>query len=540
MTEETYDVIIVGGGFSGTYSLYKLTKCGFRCKLIEKGSGFGGTWYWNRYPGARVDTYVPLYELSIEELWKDWEWKEAYPSGEDLLTYFDHIDRKLGLRQHCLFNATVKSAHWDAHNHLWKVAAEGNTGIYKAKSRHIVLGVGSLSTPYIPKIKGLDRFAGKWAHTAQWPAEGIEFRNKRVGLIGTGASGVQVVQEVGPKAQELVVFQRTPNMAVPMRQRPLQSNDQALAKASYPETHQRRRHTFGTFDYDLNGRETNDDTDEQRELVYEELWDLGGFRPLIGGYIDVLSSKHANDLLYAFWRKKVCERISDNGKRAILAPETPPHPFGAKRVSLEQNYWEVMCQSNIDLVNVNEEPVIEVTATGVRTTRQEYEFDVIILATGFDGYTGSFLQIDIRGEGGRTIQEHWKDGVKSYLGTSIDQFPNLWYIYGPHGPAALNTAPVVAEIQTDWLAGLLEHLRNQSITKAVAKSTAADVYSRHVCDIAPPLVLQANSWYLGANVPGKMRAIRDYMGGVPAYISELAKEVEEGYPGFQTSGPETG
>ncbi|EIW77605.1 cyclohexanone monooxygenase [Coniophora puteana RWD-64-598 SS2] len=534
MAEESYDVIIVGGGFTGTYNLYKLTKCGFRCKLIEKGSDFGGTWYWNRYPGARVDTYVPGYEFSLEEVWKDWEWKDAYPSGEDLLTYFAHLDRKLGLRPHCLFNTTVKSAHWNEGTHSWDVVAEGNTGLYKANSRYFILGVGNLAVPYVPKIKGLDKFAGKWSHTARWPKEGIEFQGKRVGLIGTGASGVQIVQEAGTKARQLTVFQRTPNMAVPMRQRPLNSQDQLLASASYPDFHRKRRQTFGTYDYDMNGRETLEDTDEQRELLYEELWTLGGFRPFLGGYTDVLKSQHANDLLYAFWRKKVSERISDDRKRAILAPEVPPHPIGAKRASLEQNYWEVMCQSNVDLVDMNEEPIIEVTATGVRTTKREYELDVLVLATGFDAFTGGFFQIDIRGEGGRTIQEHWKDGIRSYLGTSIDQFPNLWYIYGPHGPVALNTVPVVVEIQTDWLATLLEHLRDRSVTRVVAKTAATETYGRHVSEIAPPLLLKANSWYLGANIPGKMRAVRDYMGGVPAYINELAKEVEEGYPGYQT------
>ncbi|EIW77698.1 cyclohexanone monooxygenase [Coniophora puteana RWD-64-598 SS2] len=535
MSAETYDVIIVGAGFSGMYSLFKLTKASFRCKLIEAGSDFGGTWYWNTYPGARVDTPIPGYEFSLEDLWKEWTWPEMYPNGEDLRTYFNYVDRKLGLREHCLFNSTVKSAHWDDDLHMWDVKSEGVAGVYEARSRHVIFALGTSCEPYIPNIKGLNQFSGKPMHTARWPKEGLDTQGKRVGLIGTGASGVQIVQEVGPKADKLTVFHRTPNLAVPMRQRLLQAQDQTLAKSTYLDFHQRLRETFAGYSYDRNGRKTREDTDEQREAFYEEQWSLGGFRLLVGGYTDILSSKDANDLLYQFWRRKVSERIGDEKKRAILAPEIPPHPIGAKRISLEQNYWEVMSRDNVDLVDVNEEPIVEVTKNGIRTTKRKYELDVLVLATGFDAFTGSFFRIDIRGEEGRAIQEHWKDGVQSQFGLAIDKFPNLWFMYGPHTPGAFATMPVVAEIQGDWFLNTFEYLRREEITKFVAKTAAAEAYSKHVTDLAPPLLLQADSWYVGANVPGKRRQVYHYMGGMAAYIGELEEEARQAYPSFEKS-----
>ncbi|EIW77915.1 cyclohexanone monooxygenase [Coniophora puteana RWD-64-598 SS2] len=515
------------------WSLFRLVESGFRCKLIEAGSDFGGTWYWNRYPGARVDTDVPSYEFELEELWKDWNWPEVFPGGEDLRAYFKSVGQKLDLRRHCLFDHAVRSAHWGEISHLWNVTADGAAGVYEASSRHVIFALGTSAQPYIPNIKGLDRFSGHCMHTARWPRDGLETRGKRVGIIGTGASGVQVIQEVGPVAEKLTVFQRTPNLAIPMRQRALQVQEQTSAKSSYPDIFNNRHGTFTGFSYDFNPRKTEEDTPEQREAFWEGLWSLGGFRFFVGGYHDLFFSKEANDLAYAFWRKKVSERIRDPKKRDLLAPAISPHPFGAKRVSLEQNYWEVVCQDNVDIVDVNNDPIVEVTATGVRTAKRTYDLDILVLATGFDAYTGSYLQIDIRGEEGRTIQEHWREGVRSYLGTTVNKFPNLWFMYGPHSPGAFSVMPALAEVQGGWIVDAMKQLRAENVTKFVARTNAAEAYSQHVRELAPPLLLQAKSWYLGANIPGKVQGIHDYFGGVPAYIQELKEEAEKGYPNFQ-------
>ncbi|KIJ67048.1 hypothetical protein HYDPIDRAFT_85439 [Hydnomerulius pinastri MD-312] len=534
MTKEKYDAVIIGGGFGGIYHLIHLRKLGLSCKLIETGSDFGGTWYWNRYPGARVDSDIPIYEFSLEELWKGWTWKERFPGWEELQAYFKYVGDKLNLRKDCRFDSTVKSAHWDDELHSWHVTSDGKEGLYRASSRHLIVCTGFASKPYTPDIKGLGTFQGPCVHTGRWPKEGIETTGKKVGVIGTGASGVQVIQEIGPHVKHLTVFQRTPNIALPMGQCQVSEQVQKHFKPVYKEIYKKLPGTFAGFPAELIQRPMMDDSAEQRQAVFEDKWALGGFQFFIGNYQDVITSQASNDEAYAFWRKKVSSRIKDPQKRELLAPSVPPHPFGSKRASLEQYYYEIFNQDNVDLVDVNAGPILEITPKGVKTTTEEHEFDVLVLATGYDTHVGGFTAMDLRGLNGETIQEHWKDGVTTYLGMTTDNFPNLYFVYGPQGPTAFCNGPVCVEMQGSWVVDTIAYLLQNNITKFNATSHAARAYKEHVealCDAT--LIPRAKGWYMGTNIPGKKKEAYNYTGGVGTYQKEIREEIERGYPGFE-------
>ncbi|KAG9311539.1 cyclohexanone monooxygenase [Chiua virens] len=534
MAEENYDAIIVGGGFGGVYHLIQLRDLGFNCKLIEAGSDFGGTWYWNRYPGARVDSDIPIYEFSRPELWKGWTWTEKFPGQKELQAYFTYVAEKLDLRKHCRFDSPIQQAHWDDQLHLWHVTANGKDGIYSATARHLILCTGFGSKPYIPDLKGLETFKGVWSHTSRWPKEGIETTGKKVGIIGTGASGVQVIQEIGQQVETLTVFQRTPNLAIPMGQYPVSKQVQTHFKQVYDEIYQKLPTTFSGFPIDWIPRTAMQDSAEQREATYQELWDNGAFHFWIANYKDLFYDKASNDAAYAFWRNKVGERIKDPRKRELLAPAIPPHPWGCKRPCQEQYFYEIFNQDNVDIVDINTNPILEITPRGVKTADQEYEFDVLVVATGFDTHTGALLDIDIRGVNGETIQDHWRDGTVTYLGMTVDNFPNLYFVYGPQGPTAFCNGPTCVEVQGNWIVKTIEFLHQHGITKFNPISQAALDYKKHIDEMSNatlfPLV---KSWYMGANIPGKKREAYNYLGGLKTYKKEITEEMEGGYPGFQ-------
>ncbi|KAG9311516.1 hypothetical protein JVU11DRAFT_7719 [Chiua virens] len=409
--EEQFDAIIVGAGFSGMHHLHLLRQRGLRCTVIDAGGDFGGTWWWNTYPGVRVDSYIPLYELSIPELWKGWTWREKFPAGKELQAYFMYAGEKLDLRPYCRFNTVVKQARWDDQLHCWHVIAEGKDGIYKAVSRYLILCTGFASKPYIPNVSGLENFKGPWCHTSRWPREGIETTGKRVAVIGTGASGVQVIQELGPHVTHLTVFQRTPNMALPMDQYRVHKEFQDHFKPVYSELYKKLDTTFAGYPAEPRLQPLSSDSAEEREAYYERIWSLGGFNFSLNNYQDILLNMESNAAAYAFWRKKVGERVKDPRKRKLLAPAVPPHPIGVKRQSLELNFYEVFNQDNVDLIDLKATPILEINEHGLKTAEKEYEFDVLIFATGFDSYVGGFNDIDLRGANDEGIQDHWKDGV---------------------------------------------------------------------------------------------------------------------------------
>ncbi|KAH0834996.1 hypothetical protein J3R83DRAFT_10718 [Lanmaoa asiatica] len=394
--------------------------------------------------------------------------------------------------------------------------------------------MGYASKPYTPELEGLEKFQGAVSHTARWPKEGIETSGKRVGIIGTGASGVQVIQEIGKHVNHLTVFQRTPNLALPMGQYHIGKQVQDHFKQVYEEIFRKLPTTSTGFPLEWIPRPMMQDSEEERQATFQALWDLGAFHFWLANYHDLLLDKDSNDTAYAFWRKKVSERIKDPKKRELLAPAVPPHPFGCKRPCQEQYFYEIFNQDNIDLVDINVNPILEITPRGVKTTGKEYEFDVLILATGFDTHTGAFMDLDLRGVNGETIQDHWKDGTITYLGMTIDNFPNLYFVYGPHGPTSFSNGPTCVEIQGSWVVQTIEYLRKYGITKFTPTSHAALDYKKHITALSDATFIPlAKLWCNGANIPGKKREAYNYVGGISVYKREIMEEIERGYPGFQ-------
>ncbi|KAG6878285.1 hypothetical protein C0993_009643 [Termitomyces sp. T159_Od127] len=440
----TLDILIVGAGFSGLYQLHKLRKAKFSVKLFEAGGGLGGVWHWNRYPGLRVDSDSSVYQFSLEELWKDWNWTEKYPGRREIIEYFDYVDKKLDLTRDISFQTRVTSASFDTSTHRWSVSTD--TGV-TANPRFLILCTGFASKPLYPAIAGLDTFQGVVHHTSSWPQSGLNLTGKRLGVIGTGCSGVQIIQETGPFVAHLTVFQRTPNFAIPMmNQRPLSAATQTKMKEEmYPIIFERRKQTFGGFEFDRIPHGVFDLTPEERYLFFDDLWLKGGLRFVHGSCRDILTDEKANAEVYAFWRKRVLERVRDPEMQRKLAPKKPIHPFGAKRVSLEESYYEVFNQPNVVLVDLNENPITEVTQKGIKTRDgMIHELDVLALATGFDAFTGGISRIDIKGTDGVSIGDRWRTGLSTYLGLAVEGYPNMFIPYGPQGPTAFCNGPTCA------------------------------------------------------------------------------------------------
>lgn len=530
---EELDALIVGAGFSGLYQLFHLRQKGFSVRLFDASADLGGIWYWNCYPGARVDSHVPNYEYSFDELWRDWNWTERFPSWDELRRYFQYVDNKLELSRDIRFNTRVTAAVFDTDRNQWLIHTEDGASI---RARFFILCTGFASRPYVPDYKGLDRFAGECHHTALWPQTGLDLAGKRVGVIGTGASGVQVIQEAGKDAAHLTVFQRTPNLALPMRQRKLDEQTQRQMKKDYPEAFRKRRGTLGGFiDINTADRTALEASPEELRAVYEEAWEKGGFHFWVGTFDDVLTDEEANRTAYDFWRDKTRARIKDPAMADKLAPMDSPHPFGAKRPSLEQRYFEVFNQGNVTLVDVRESPIKEITPTGVLTTKGEHELDILVLATGFDANTGGLTQIDIRSTKSVSLKETWADGVRTYLGFAASGFPNMLLLYGPQSPSAFCNGPTCAELQGEWVVSCLQYLRDKHFTRIEATEAAQDAWAQHVSEIAAgTLFPRADSWYMGANIPGKPRQILSYF-GLPQYLEQCRQSESKGYEGFELS-----
>ena len=527
------DVLVVGAGFAGLYQLRKLRELGLSVRLYEAGGGCGGIWHWNCYPGARVDTDAPMYQYSDPALWRDWNWNELYPSWRELRSYFTYVTEKLGLERDISLNKRLAGAEFDEGLRRWRVRMVYGEIV---EARFVVLCTGFGSSPYIPRFEGLDQFRGRVHHTARWPQEGIDFTGLRVGVIGTGASGVQVIQEAARDATRVVVFQRTPILALPMRQRVLSSAEQGTMKLDYPRRFARRAETFGGFDYDFVDESAVEVSDARRRQVYEELWDRGGFPFWLATFKDVLLDANANRTAYDFWRDRTRTRIRDPRLAEMLAPREPPHPWGVKRPSLEQNYYDVFNQDNVDLVNTRETPILGFTQHGIRTSAGEIELDVVVLATGFDAVTGGITSIDIKGLQGRTIGQKWKDGVKTQLGVATAEFPNLLFLYGPQSPSGFCNGPSCAELQGDLVVDLLKDMRDAGLERIEAEPEAEETWARLNHDIADmTLFPKADSWYMAANIPGKKREILNYPGGLPDYIQRFRQAAENGYTGFRRS-----
>ena len=530
---EELDVVLVGAGFAGLYLLDRLHDMGMCVQLFEAGDAPGGVSYWNCYPGARVDSPGPMYQFSREDLWRDWSFTELYPSWQEIRAYFHYVDEKLGLSRDIRFNRRVTEAEFDRARNLWTV--HSNDGSV-SKARYFVLCTGLGSKPYIPELPGLSNFARERHHTALWPQQGLDLAGKRVGVIGTGASGVQVAQEAAAVAAHLTVFQRTPNLALPMRQRKLDTDTIRRMKEGYCSAYQKRRTSFGGFDYEFLPMSASEVSEDERRATFERVWEIGGFTPWVGSFNDLLANEESSRAAYDFWRDKTRVRIKDPAIAEMLAPMEPPHPYGTKRPSLEQNFFEIFNQPNVRLVNLRKTPIEKVTAGGIITTAGEHDLDVLVLATGFDTVTGGLTSIDILGTQGETLREKWAKGVRTHLGMASAGFPNLLFVYGPQSPNALVNGPTCAELQGDWIVQLLDHLRQRNFVRFEAMVTAEEAWRAHVHAIADgTLFPRADSWYFGANIPGKPREMLAFAGGFATYMSECNESAARGYEGYVMS-----
>ena len=531
-TTPDYDAVIVGAGFSGIYLLQKLRDAGFNVLLIDAAAQPGGIWYWNRYPGARVDSQVPLYEFSLPELWQTWSWSERFPGWEELRAYFRHVCDTLDLWPHMRLGTRVKSARFAQEASLWRLQLDSGDTV---SARFLLPALGFASKPYVPDIPGLETFSGDWCHTARWPQEGIDLAGRKIGLIGTGASGVQVPQEAAKSADRLTLFQRTPILALPMRQETMTEEGQVREKQGYPAIFEQRTQTSGGFECQSLSKSAHEVSDEERTAHFEHLWQRGGLKFWYHNFADMLTNREANRQAYAFWRDKVRERIVDPALAEKLAPAEPPHPFGTKRPSLEQNYYEIFAQDNVALVDLKDTPIIRISADRIETQDGAFDCDLIVFATGFDAGRGGLIDMNITGRDGLSLSAAWEDGLRAYLGMAVASFPNMLFAYGPLSPSGFSNGPTAAEVQGDWICDFLIWLKDNDIERFEAKPDAEAGWTEMVAQVgAMTLFPEADSWYMGANIPGKKRQLINFP-SVAGYAALCEEAARNAYRGFATT-----
>ncbi|MSO76255.1 MAG: NAD(P)/FAD-dependent oxidoreductase [Alphaproteobacteria bacterium] len=525
-----YDAIIIGAGISGLYQLYRLRELGLRARVFEAGTGVGGTWYWNRYPGARFDSESYSYSYSFsKELLEEWNWSEHFAGQPETLRYLNHVADKFDLCRDIQFRSRVAEARYRDAPHGWDVTLEDGS---RHRARFLITAVGPLSAPTMPRIEGVGTFQGEAYHTARWPHAPVSFAGKRVAVIGTGATGVQTIQEVAKTAGHLTVFQRTPNWCPPLHNSKIDAAEMATIKAGYPQMFKRCLETFACFLHTPDPRGTFEVSDEEREAFFEKLYATPGFGIWQGNFRDILTDRRANAAITDFVARKIRQRVKDPKVAEKLIPKN--HGFGTRRVPMETKYYEVYNQPNVRLVDINETPIERITAHGLTTggiETAEYEFDIIIYATGFDAITGSFDRIDIRGVGGRLLKDKWKNGLETYLGVLVEGFPNMLMLMGPH--TALGNIPRSIEYNVDWVTGLVRHARAQNLTCVEATEAGVASWTDHVKSVGEGLLSnEVNSWMTGinSNVAGKQtRMIARYSGSAPAYRARCDEVAAKGY-----------
>jgi cation diffusion facilitator CzcD-associated flavoprotein CzcO len=529
---ECWEVIVIGAGLSGMYQLHKLRGLGFNVHVYEAGSDVGGTWYWNRYPGARFDSESWTYGFSFsEELLRRWSWAEHFSGQPENLRYCNLVADMFGLRRDITFGARAKAAAWDEAAGEWEVVFEDGR---RARAQYLITAIGPLSAPTMPMIEGIDDFAGEAWHTGLWPHEPVSFLGKRVAVIGTGASGVQAITEIAKTVGHMTVFQRTPNWCAPLRNSAIEVETMDGIRARYAEIFARCRETYGCFIHAADPRNATEVSAEEREAMYEKLYNEPGFAFWQGNFRDVLIDKAANETMTAFVVKKIRARVTDQRVADKLIPTN--HGFGTRRVPLESGYYEVFNQPNVELVDLRETPIERVTAHGIKTSDRERHFDMIVYATGFDAITGAFDRIDIRGRDGRRLKEKWADGPRTYLGLQVADFPNMLTLVGPHNAATFCNLPRCIEQNVEWVSELLRHMRERGLKRVEATASAEAAWTAHVHETAARLLLmQVDSWMTGINknVAGRQkRTFMAYAGGAPKYRQKCEEVVANGYEGF--------
>ncbi len=527
-----FDALIVGAGFSGLYQLHALRdRLGLSAQVLEAADGVGGTWYWNRYPGARCDSESHSYCFSFsDELINEWEWSERYPGQPEVMRYLDFVADRLDLKRDIRFQTKVVAAEYDEAHNRWHVTTEAGQ---RLSATYLITAVGCLSAANIPDITGLDRFEGDWYHTGLWPHEGVDFSGKRVIQIGTGSTGIQAAPVIAEAAAHLTVLQRTPNYSVPAQNAPLTDEFRRHVKETFPEIRRTMRSTPNGHAFTIADRSVFDVTPEERDAIYEAAWAKGGLQ-FRASFRDVLMSKEANDTAAEFVKKKIREIVDD----PVIAEQLAniDHPYAGKRPPIDTNYFETFNRDNVTLVDVRTDPIEEITPAGVRLrSGAEHAADIIVFATGFDAMTGTLLRMGIKGRDGLPLEQAWEAGPRNYLGLQVPGFPNMFTITGPGSPSVLCNMPVPIEQHVEWISDCISHLRQHGIARIEATDDAADDWVEQVNEAARATLLSEveHSWYLGANVPGKPRVFMPYAGGMTRYRAICDGVAANGYEGFE-------
>ena len=531
--EQDFDIVVIGAGFSGLYALHRLGQLGLTTVCFEAGDGVGGTWYWNRYPGARVDIESMQYSYSFDEdLQQEWTWPEHFSAQADLAAYANHVADRFGLREKIRFGARVDRLRFDETTNRWDVSTERGD---RVTAKYVIAATGSLDATNIPAFPGLVSFRGQWHHTSRWPEEGVDFAGKRVGLIGTGSTGIQAAPEIAAEAAHLYVFQRTPAFSVPAFNGPLDPEYEREWKESYAERRTAmRQNTAACLLPEQRYGSVFDYSPEEQQRILEEAWAMPNGLLFMRTFTDTMLTAEANEVVAEFVRGKIRQIVRDPEVAKLLCPTT--YPIGAKRICMDTGYYETFNRENVTLVDVRTNPIVEVTPSGLRTTAAEYDLDVIVFATGFDAVTGSLTRLNITGIDGVDLREKWAERPTSYLGFLVAGFPNLFTVHGPGSPGVLAQMITTGEWQVDWIARFIRHMEEQGYERVDTTAEWEGRWSAEVEAIADQTLFKlADSWYVGANIPGKPRAFMIYVGGFDRYTQRCDEQVAKRYEGFVLS-----
>ena len=529
---DTYDAVVVGAGFAGMYMLHKLRGLGFSAIVYEAAADVGGTWFWNRYPGARCDVESINYSYSFDaDLEQEWEWSERYATQPEILRYANHVAERFDLKRDIKFSTRVTAASFDESSQRWTITTDRGDDVC---AQHFVMAVGCLSTSKTPEIPGIETFQGDWYHTGHWPHEGVDFTGKRVGVIGTGSSAIQSIPIMAEQATHLTVFQRTPNFSLPAKNAALDPDEFKALKARYPEhRHEARVSGFGVPN-PAPEKSALEVSEEERQETYRAGFEKGSLVGMLLSYNDLITDKAANDTAAEYVRQRIRDIVVDPAVAETLAPKD--HPIGTKRPCLDTNYYATYNRPNVELIDLRVTPLVEVTERGVRTSEREFEFDSIVFATGFDAMTGSLLAFDIKGRDGTLLKDKWAAGPRTYLGLATAGFPNLWMITGPGSPSVLSNMMISIEQHVDWIAEAMAYLRDHDQEAMDPTVMSENEWTEHVTEVGnTTLYPSANSWYMGSNVPGKPRVFMAYIGGVGAYRDRCDEIADKDYEGFTRS-----
>ncbi|MGB3442460.1 MAG: NAD(P)/FAD-dependent oxidoreductase [Actinophytocola sp.] len=527
---EELDAVVVGAGFAGLYMLHRLREKGLSVKVFEAGADIGGTWYWNRYPGARCDVESMDYSYSFDpELEQEWEWTEKYAGQPEILAYIRHVADRHDLRKDVVLRTKVTQASFDEDTSRWIVRTDQG---HEVSAQYCVMATGCLSVPKFPEVPGLDRFSGPWYHTGLWPEGPVDFSGQRLGVIGTGSSGIQAIPHLAEQAGELTVFQRTPNFVLSAFNGPIDQERVADIKANYRQAREAARNSIFGIAVDMPTQSALEATEQERQAAYQKGWDRGHLNAIIQAYTDLIFNEESNETAAEFIRAQVRDKVDDPATAAKLEPRG--YPFGTKRPCLDTGYYETYNLGHVHLVDLREEEILEITETGVRTTASEYEFDSLVIATGFDAMTGALLDIDITGKADQSLRQKWQDGPGTYLGLAVSGFPNLFTITGPGSPSVLSNMVLSIEQHVDWISDLIDHVAANGRSVVEAVDTAEKEWTDHVRAVGDmTLFPKADSYYIGANVPGKARVFMPYVGGVVGYRQKCDEVAGNGYEGFE-------